>query len=54
MVTIKHFLTFVGVKVCDRMAISAYILKIVVKDPFFRLQMKAKELFNRHQFFSHK
>ena len=34
------------------MAISAYILKIVEKDPFLRLQMKAKEMFNRHQFFS--
>ena len=28
---------------CDKMAISAYILKIVVKDPFLRLQMRAKE-----------
>ena len=34
------------------MAISAYILKIVEKDPFLRLQMRAKEMFNRHQFFS--
>ena len=37
----------------DKMAISAYILKIVGKDPFLRLQMRAKEYFNRHQFFSH-
>ena len=37
---------------CDRIAISAYILKIVEKDPFLRLQMRAKEDFNRHQFFS--
>ena len=37
---------------CDKMAISAYILKIVEKDAFLRLQMKAKEMFNRHQFFS--
>ena len=37
---------------CDKMAISAYILKIVEKDPFLRLQMRAKETFNRHQFFS--
>ena len=37
---------------CDKMAISAYILKIVEKDPFLRLQMRAKEMFNRHQFFS--
>ena len=36
---------------CDKMAISAYILKIVKKDPFLRLQMRAKEMFNRHQFF---
>ena len=27
----------------DKMAISAYILKIVEKDPFLRLQMSAKE-----------
>ena len=32
---------------CDKMAISAYILKIVEKDPFLRLQMRAKEMFNR-------
>ena len=37
---------------CDKMAISAYILKIVKKDPFSRLPMRAKEMFNRHQFFS--
>ena len=36
---------------CDKMAISAYILKIVEKDPFLRLQMRAKEMFNRHQRF---
>ena len=36
----------------DKMAISAYILKIAEKDPFLRLQMKAREMFNRHQFFS--
>ena len=36
---------------CDKMAISAYILKIVEKDRFLRLQMRAKEMFNRHQFF---
>ena len=36
--TIKHFLLnfFWGVKMCDKMAISAYILKIVEKDPFFK------------------
>ena len=37
---------------CDKMAISAYILKIVEKDPFSRLQMRAEEMFNCHQFFS--
>ena len=37
---------------CDKMAISAYILKIVEKDPFLRLQMSAKEMFNRQQIFS--
>ena len=35
---------------CDKMAICAYILKIVEKDPFLRLQMKAKKDFNRHHF----
>ena len=44
-------LNFFGVKMCDKMAISAYILKIVEKDPFLRLQMRAKEEFNRHQLF---
>ena len=34
------------------MAISAYILKIVEKDPFLRLQMRGEEDFNRHQLFS--
>ena len=37
---------------CDKMAISASILKIVKKDSFLKLQMRAKEKFNRHQFFS--
>ena len=37
---------------CDKMAISGYILKIVENDQFLRLQMRAKEMFNRHQFFS--
>ena len=36
------------------MAISAYMLKLVEKDPFLRLQMRAKEMFNRHQIFFHK
>ena len=55
--TIKHFLLnffFLGggVKMYGKMAISAYILKTVEKDPFSRLQMRAKEMFNRHQFSS--
>ena len=37
---------------CDKMAISAHILKMVENDPFLRLQMRAKEMFNRHQFLS--
>ena len=32
----------------DKMAISAYILKLVEKDPFLRLQMRAMEDFNLH------
>ena len=32
-----------GVKMCDKMAIFAYILKIVENDPILRLQMRAKE-----------
>ena len=36
---------------CDIMAISAHILKIVENDPFSRLQMTAEEMFNRHNFF---
>ena len=33
------------------MTISAHILKIVENDPFLRLEMTAKEMFNRHQIF---
>ena len=36
---------------CDKMAISAYILKIVKNDPFLRLQMRAKEMFQMSQSF---
>ena len=36
---------------CDKIAISVYILKIVEKEPFLRLQRRAKEMFNRHQLF---
>ena len=32
---------------CDKMAICAFILKIVEKDPSLRLQMRAKQIFNR-------
>ena len=35
---------------CDKMVVSAYILKIVEKDLLLRLQMRTKEMFNRHQF----
>ena len=38
---------------CDKMAIYAYILKIGENDTFLRLQMRAIEMFNRHQLFSH-
>ena len=33
------------------MAISAYILKTVENDPFLRLQMRAKEMFNRRYYY---
>ena len=36
---------------CDKMAISTNILKIVKKDSFLSFQMRAKEMFNRHHFF---
>ena len=39
---------------CDKTVISAHTLKIVENDPFLRLQMTAKEMFNRHQFFLYK
>ena len=39
---------------CDKMAIFANILKIVEKGPFLRLQMRAEEMFNRHQFLFYK
>ena len=35
----------------DKMAISAYILKVEEKDPILKLQMRAKEDFNRHHNF---
>ena len=36
---------------CDKIAISAYILKIIERDPFLKLQMRAREDFNCHKFF---
>ena len=33
---------------CDKMAISAYIMIIVENDPFLRLQMRAYKMFNCH------
>ena len=35
---------------CDKMAISTYIMKIAENDPSLRLQMRAIEKFNRHQY----
>ena len=35
---------------CDKMAISANMMKIAENDQFLRLQMSTKEMFNRHQF----
>ena len=35
---------------CDKMAISTYIMKIAGNYPFLTLQMRAIEMFNRHQF----
>ena len=50
--TIKLFLFnfFGGIKMCEKMAISTYIMKIPENDPFLRLKMRAIEMFNRHQF----
>ena len=47
----KLGLTFLGVRVRDKMAISSYVLKIVEKNSFLWLQMRPKEDFNRHQLF---
>ena len=35
---------------CDKRAIFTYIMKIEENDPLLRLQMRAIEMFNRHQF----
>ena len=41
-----------GGRICDKMAIFAYILKIVENDSFLlRLQIRAKENFNCQQLF---
>ena len=37
----------------DKMAISAYNLKIAKKNPFLRPQLRVKEDFNGHQCFLH-
>ena len=34
---------------CDKMAISTYIMKIAENDSFLRLQMRAIEMCNRQQ-----
>ena len=34
----------------DKKTISTYIMKIAENDPFLKLQMRATEMFNRHQF----
>ena len=36
---------------CNKMAISAYILKIVENDPFLRFQMRTKENFKSSPIF---
>ena len=55
MVMIKIFLLkFLGVKIHDKMAISAYIFKTVRNDPFLRLQLRAKEDFNCYYFSTNK
>ena len=33
---------------CDKMAISTYIMKIAENGPFLSIQMRAIEMFNRH------
>ena len=35
---------------CDKMGISTYIMKTAENDPFLKIQMRAIEMFNRHQF----
>ena len=35
---------------CDKEAISTYIMKIAENDPFVRLQIRVIESFNHHQF----
>ena len=48
----KLGLTFFGGSECvTKCQFSAYVLKIVEKDSYLRLQMRSKEDFNRHQLF---
>ena len=50
----SSFLIFLeggGVKMRDKMAISSHIFEKSRKGPLLRLQMRAKEDFNSHQFF---
>ena len=51
--TMKH-LTFLGGSECVTKWEFLLILKIVKKDPFSRLQVRAEEMFNRHQLFFYK
>ena len=49
--TIKHFLlNFLGGQNVCKMTISAYILKIVEKNPFLRLQIRAKAISDESTF----
>ena len=49
---IKHFLlNFFGGQNVRQNGNFCLYFEIVEKDPFLRLQMGAKEMFNRHQFF---
>ena len=52
--TIRLFLpNFFGLSKCvTKWQFLTYIMKIAENDPFLRLQVRAIEMFNRHQFFS--
>ena len=50
--TIKHFfLNSFGGSKCVKNGNFCPYFEIVENNPFLRLQMTAKEMFNRHQFF---